>query len=172
MPLKVYRKVSLRFDKEFEEADQLAKLLLKLLESEAMRTQIAKVHQLGSTSQAIQALLNDDLQKLGFHHEKSGLFANMTVSALRPDFYRPVGRTGIIAEVERGKTITNNMDLLDVWKTHICSVASFLFLIVPMDRKSENGISIKAYDHASRRLATFFEPENYINVDALFLFGY
>jgi hypothetical protein len=74
--------------------------------------------------------------------------------ALCPEFYCRVARSGIIAEVERGKTITNNnMDLLDIWKTHLCSEATFLLPIVQMDRKSENGTSIKAYEPASR-LAT------------------
>ena len=31
-------------------------------------------------------------------------------------------------EVERGKTTTNNMDLLDIYKCHICEEANHLFL--------------------------------------------
>jgi hypothetical protein len=41
--------------------------------------------------------------------------------------------TGIILEVERGKTTINNMDLLEFWKCHICAHADFLFLMVPLD---------------------------------------
>ena len=172
MPLTILQKDKLEFEAEFNQTQRIAVNLRDAMESDVLRTKISAVHQLGSTSQAIQALLQEDLEKLGFQHEKKGLFAKLSVSALRPDFYCKVGRTGILAEVERGKTITNNMDLLDIWKTHLCAEATFLFLIVPMDRKSENGTSIKAYEQASRRLATFFERPNYINVDAVFVFGY
>lgn len=40
-------------------------------------------------------------------------------------------KSGIILEVERGKTLMNNMDLLDMWKCHICEHARYLFSIVP-----------------------------------------
>ena len=36
-------------------------------------------------------------------------------------------------EVERGKTTTNNMDLLDIYKCHICEEANHLFLFVPIE---------------------------------------
>jgi hypothetical protein len=154
------------------EAEILASTLQERMEAEAMRKDISAVHLLGGASHAIQALLQSDLESLGFQHERKGLFADMTVSALRPDFYRPLGSSGIIAEVERGKAITNNMDLLDMWKCHLCPQADFLFLIVPIARTSANGTSIKAFEQASRRLATFFEPRNYVNVEAAFVFGY
>lgn len=83
-----------------------------------------------------------------------------------------VGDTGILLEVERGKAITNNMDLLDLWKCHICDNARFLFLIVPVERPSENKRKIRAFHDAGRRLAPFFLRQNYVNVDAVFLFGY
>ena len=75
-------------------------------------------------------------------------------------------------EIERGKTITNNMDLLDMWKCHLCPSADFLFLVVPNERPSENGQVIRAFESAARRLSTFFEPQNYVNVEAVYLFGY
>jgi hypothetical protein len=170
--LAVLRKEVLALESEFAEASVIANQLEQRMATEIIRTAIEQVHKLGGKSQDIQALLRHDLELLGFQNEKAGLFANMEVSALRPDFYRPVGQTGIIAEVERGKTITNNMDLLDLWKCHICSRAHFLFLIVPLARKSENGTTIKAFEQANRRLATFFEPRNQVNVEAVFLFGY
>ena len=45
----------------------------------------------------------------------------------------PLADTGIILEVERGKTTINNMDLLDFWKCHICAHADYLFLMVPTE---------------------------------------
>jgi hypothetical protein len=74
-------------------------------------------------------------------------------------------------EVERGKTIANNMDLLDIWKCHICDVANFLFLIIPNIRQTATGQNI-IFKTVERRMLTFFETENYINVDGVFLIGY
>ena len=82
------------------------------------------------------------------------------MAALRPDFYRPLGKSGIILEVERGKILANNMDLLDLWKCHVCAQADFLYLIVPVERQSEKGRVTKAFDSVLRRLSTFFEPSN------------
>jgi hypothetical protein len=64
------------------------------------------------------------------------------------------------------------MDLLDLWKCHICEHASYLFLIVPQERPSQNGSIMWHFKSAQKRLATFFEPKNHVNVDAVFLFGY
>jgi hypothetical protein len=172
MPLTILRKEILSLEPEFEEASALARRFVSGMESDVVSAAIGRVHKLGGRSQDIQAILQEDLEAIGFVNEKAGLFAETTVSALRPDFFRPVGRSGIIAEVERGKTITNNMDLLDLWKCHICPVADFLFLIVPIARRSADGTTIKAFDQAARRLASFFEPRNYVHVEAVFLFGY
>ena len=172
MGLTILRKKSLTLEAEFAEASELAARLAKRMTTDEVRSAILGVHKLGGRSQDVQEILRADLEQLGFQSEKAGLFASMGVSALRPDFYRKLGSSGIIAEVERGKTITNNMDLLDLWKCHICPSAHFLFLIVPEARRSENGTTIKAFEQAARRLATFFEPPNYVNVEAVFLFGY
>lgn len=101
-----------------------------------------------------------------------GLFSSCGVSALRPDYYCPIDNTGIILEVERGKTIANNMDLLDIWKCHICPHAHFLFLVVPQLRPQSNGKHTHQFRHVVKRLTPFFEEQNYINVDAVFIFGY
>jgi len=85
------------------------------MESDAIYSAIQRVHRLGGKSQEIQAVLEADLEALGFNSERKGLFEDYVVSGLRPDFYRPVDDSGILVEVERGKTITNNMDLLDLW---------------------------------------------------------
>jgi hypothetical protein len=172
LTLAILRKEVLTLGEEFRDAEQLAHTLETRMSSELLRSNIEAVHRLGGTSHEVQALLRSDLEALGFENERKGLFATLPVPALRPDFYRRLGRSGIVAEVERGKTITNNMDLLDLWKCHLCAEADFLFLIVPMSRVSERGGVIKAFDQATRRLATFFEPRSYVNVEAVFVFGY
>ena len=172
MTLTILRKERLSFESEFRQAEEIARTLETRMASELLKSKIEAVHRLGGTSHEVQALLRADLEMLGFENERKGLFVNLRVPALRPDFYRRLGRSGIVAEVERGKTITNNMDLLDLWKCHLCTEADFLFLVVPMSRVSKNGGVIKAFDQATRRLATFFEPRNYVNVEAAFIFGY
>jgi hypothetical protein len=166
-----FKKQLLNFPQEFMEASSIAGQLKEYLRSELVSAEINKCHKINATSHEIQKIIDKEVQRLGFHSEKRGLFGDM-VKALRPDFYRRVGKSGIILEVERGKTITNNMDLLDLWKCHICPYADFLYLIVPIERHSKNGNTIKAFEVARRRLSTFFEPKNYVNVEAVFLFGY
>lgn len=67
---------------------------------------------------------------LGFRNESKGLFVSYANKAVRPDYYLPVSDTGILLEVERGKTTINNMDFLDFWKCHLYEAANYLFLMV------------------------------------------
>lgn len=137
-----------------------------------VQREIARVHKLHASSKEVQTAVLPSALKLGFTPEKTKLFENSTVSALRPDYYRKVQDTGILLEVERGKTTTNNMDLLDFWKCHICIHAEYLFLLVPQERLSKNGHVMKHYEQVQKRLGMFFKQENYVNVEAAFIFGY
>jgi hypothetical protein len=136
---RVLTKQTARRAEEGAEVSSIAEQLRDYMTGESVCSAIRRCHQLHGTSQQIQEVLNDKLLQLGFHNEKRGLFSNYPVASLRPDFYRKVGTSGILLEIERGKTITNNMDLLDLWKCHLCSTADFLFLVVPNERPSENG---------------------------------
>ena len=69
---------------------------------------------------------------LGFVSESKGLFAT-TRQALFVLTTSDRSTTGILLEVERGKTTINNMDLLDFWKCHLCEHANYLFLMVPTE---------------------------------------
>jgi hypothetical protein len=168
----IFHKQIIRLSDEFAVASLLADQLKDHLGSEKVCAEISQHHKLNATSHQIQAILNEEVLSLGFQSEKRGLFRGYKVAALRPDFYRPIGQSGIILEVERGKTLANNMDLLDLWKCHLCAHADFLFLIVPVARPSLNGKTLKVFDGVVRRLSTFFEPQNYVNVEAVFIFGY
>jgi hypothetical protein len=64
----------------------------------------------------------------GFQFEKTGLFNDVEVPGLRPDLFHSA--LGIIGEFERGGTLTNNRDLLDFYKVHVCAEARHLFLFV------------------------------------------
>jgi hypothetical protein len=156
----------------FKIVDEVAEELHRYLDEKEAQQLLLERHILGTSSAAIQEIVLTKAHQLGFEDEKKGLFATYEVSALRPDYFRPVGDTGILLEVERGKTTTNNMDLLDLWKCHICHHASYLFLVVPKFRMGETGPGIQQFSYVRKRLAPFFEPQNYVNVEAVFLFGY
>ena len=134
---------------------------------------IQAVHKFGASSAKVQAVLLTHLQELGFTSERKGLFKDMNVSGIRPDYYKPLSAGGILFEVERGKTIANNMDLLDVWKTHICQEAKHLFLLVPNIRITEKKKEQKIFASVEKRIGTFFlEQIHPIDVDSVHLFGY
>jgi hypothetical protein len=156
----------------FRDVDNSANILRSYLDEEHVQAEIRKRHILGASSVQIQKIVLNKAVELGFQSEKKGLFANYDVPGLRPDYYRPVGDTGILLEVERGKTTTNNMDLLDLWKCHICERASYLFLLVPQKRLSAKGTVLWHFKQVTKRLGTFFLGQNYVNVDAVHLFGY
>lgn len=158
--------------RSYKIVENIAEQLLYYLNTDPVQSQIRERHVLGASSADIQEIIINKARELGFQDEKKGLFSNYQVPGLRPDYYCPVDNTGILLEVERGKTTTNNMDLLDLWKCHICNQASYLFLLVPQARPSANGTVLKHFMQVNKRLSTFFEPKNYVNVDAVFLFGY
>jgi hypothetical protein len=65
------------------------------------------------------------------------------------------------------------MDLLDVWKTHICKEAKHLFLLVPTIRETEKGIDQKIYSTVCNRIGTFFqEGVQPIDVESVHIFEY
>ena len=166
------RKTDQRSPSAFAAAESVAKSLLSYLDESEIQEKIARVHKLGASSAEIQKAISPGVQALGFTSEKKGLFHDSTVPALRPDYYLKIEDSGILLEVERGKTTTNNMDLLDFWKCHICGHAEYLFLLVPQARPSESGSIMRHFKQAQNRLSTFFIPKNYANVEAVFLFGY
>lgn len=159
-------------DPNFSRVDQIAKKLRSHLDSVAVQQEIKRVHQVNAHSGAIQNIILKEMTALGFENEKKKLFANAKVKSLRPDYYCRVGSTGILLEVERGKTIMNNMDLLDLWKCHICDHADYLFLLVPEFRPNKKGKKMKTFEPVKNRLGMFFEPSKYVNVNAVYIFGY
>lgn len=142
----------------------------------ATTAEIAELHVHGAKSKAIQdhfaILLREEL---GFGEEvvltpQSGL-----VTQARPDFFFELtdGR-GIIAEVERGGTITNNHDLKDLWKAHIAPDAHHLFLIVPHNNwKGDGAPRERPFQTVARRLGAFFgDPRREIDVLSVHVFAY
>lgn len=98
---------------EWAEVRRLADALTEHLRAPDVLARIAEANQPGRSSAAVQAVFIEQAIALGFQSESVGLFQSYESSALRPDYYRRVGDTGVLLEVERGKTTINNMDLLD-----------------------------------------------------------
>lgn len=64
------------------------------------------------------------------------------------------------------------MDLLDLWKCHICDRADYLLLVVPVVRQTNNQGRTRIFEHVVKRVGSFFEEKNYINVKSCFIIGY
>lgn len=148
------------------------RLLQHLNESEAQDLLVA-ANAPGQSSALVQASFGLFAAELGFTNEAKGLFAAYENRAIRPDYYLGLDGTGILMEVERGKTTINNMDFLDFWKCHLCEHANYLFLMVPQELRQNPTMSPRReYNTVAKRMASFFTPRNYTNVRGLHVFGY
>jgi hypothetical protein len=167
----------IRSDKQQEDsflaASRIADQLLVHLNDSTVLDRLTSANVPRASSALIQNAFLEFARELGFRDESKGLFSSYETSGLRPDYFLDLGSTGIILEVERGKTTINNMDLLDFWKCHLCSRANYLFLMVPKELR-QNGEMAPRREYATvkKRLSTFFVPRNYTNVWGLWLFGY
>jgi hypothetical protein len=151
----------------------MVKKLTATLNSPEVSKAIGEAHVFNASSHDIQNTLLGPMTSFGFSSEKKGLFESYSVSGIRPDYFLALDGGGILFEVERGKTIANNMDLLDVWKTHICLEARHLFLLIPHIRVNERGSKQKIFNAVENRISAFFAPNlTPIDVDTVTLFGY
>jgi len=158
---------------EFTRVLEIARSLRNHMDSDGIRSKLAAANVLGRSSHEVQACFDDHAEALGFQSERRGLFTGYKVADLRPDYYlRFSAGRGIILEVEREKTLENNMDMLDLWKCHICEEAQYLFLIVPLARPNKKEKPSSVYSKVVYRMEPFFRKPNYVNVYGAVLFGY
>ncbi|MFB9313341.1 hypothetical protein [Nocardioides plantarum] len=159
---------------ELERVDGLAQRLSAHLASSS--PEIALVHVHRAQSRAVQDIVSTLLRvEIGFGEEVVITPQDGFVTRARPDFYfRLAEQRGILAEVERGGTTTNNHDLKDLWKAHIAPDAQHLFLVVPMANWNEAGQAReRPFNRVVARLAAFFgEPRREVDVLSLHVFGY
>ena len=160
---RVFIRPGLVESENLKKALETSRQVSEILNDKKVKDAIAEVHKFGASSHNVQKSILDQMVSLGFVSEKKGLFASYKVSGIRPDYFKPLPGGGILFEVERGKTIANNMDLLDVWKTHLCSEAKHLFLMVPNLRVTEKGSSQKIFNTVENRIETFFFERKYTN---------
>jgi hypothetical protein len=169
MTIKVSRYFKTNINEKIKkEVLKTAKDIESYLDNKAVNDRIKKANTKGTSSQIIQEIIEEIAKPLGFTDEKQGLFKKYSNSGLRPDFYKKLGKTGILMEVERGKTTTNNMDLLDIYKCHICEEASHLFLFVPIEVSHTKNI----YKNVCKKVSNFFIKKNYLNIDSIIVYGY
>jgi hypothetical protein len=170
--LNKYVQEPLKASDEWKQVAALADDLKAHLSTDDALARIHDANQPGQSSAAVQATFGEFVRDLGFESEKIGLFGAAEF-ALRPDYFLALGDTGILLEVERGKTTINNMDLLDFWKCHLCRHAHYLFLLVPLALRQNPTMSPRnEFAAVSRRMQSFFVAGNYTNVRGLCLFGY
>lgn len=134
---------------------------------------LSAIPPIGGTSHAVDAIVAPIARSLGFTSQRRDLFAAYP-TRLRPDWYRPLSDArdaGILLEIERGKALTNNMDLLDLWKCHICHAAHHLLLVVPFQVR-RTSTTEQVYTRVATRLRTFVEPHNRVNVTTIGVIGY
>lgn len=116
---------------------------------------ITKLNAPGKSSKELENFLEPELLGLGYDHEPKEIYPDR---ALIPDYVKMTDNGGIILEVERGKILWNNMDLLDFWKCHIHNRCNYLILIVPMFLiHSDKTPPEKAFEKVSNRLEAFFK---------------
>ena len=153
--------------------DQMAQSLEAHISASEGR--INKVHVFRAQSSALEDVVGDLLDAVSFSRQVILTPQDGFVTQARPDFVHMLapGR-GIIAEVERGGTTTNNHDIKDLWKTHIAPDAHHLFLIVPMANFKEGGaVREKPFPRVVSRLSAFFgDPRREIDVLSAHIFGY
>jgi hypothetical protein len=137
---------------------------------------IAAAHVHGAGSAAIQEIVAALLtRQLGFREEVVLTPQAGFVTQARPDFFFRLGPDrGILAEVERGGTTTNNHDLKDFWKTHLAPDAQHLFLVVPVANWRVGGLPReRPYAVVARRLGAFFgDARREVDVLSAHIFGY
>lgn len=159
---------------ELAEVERLAGLLRAHIE--ATRVQLAAIHIHGAKSRAIQDHFSSLLRiDLGFREEVVLTAQSGFVTRARPDFVYELGPgRGVIAEVERGGTTTNNHDLKDLWKAHIAPDAHHLFLIVPTNNwKADGSPRERPCQTVARRVGAFFgDPRREIDVLSAHVFAY
>jgi hypothetical protein len=145
----------------------LAEELLGAWSTPGVAREITRVHVHRAGSDAVSAVLAPAVRARGFTSERKGLFAGYDVPGLRPDWYLPLGGgDGVIVEVERGGVLTNNRDLLDFYKCHICREANHLFLLAPRAVHGRGSAAVV------KRMRALFAAGVDANVESVAVFGY
>ena len=91
-----YMRASGASNSVYESVLDTALELKAMLEGELVSNAIESAHTFGASSHRIQEAITPSLVSLGFVSEKKGLFADIKVPGIRPDFYKAIPNGGII----------------------------------------------------------------------------
>ena len=158
---------------ELQVVDALAGRLATYLAEHT--AEIDRVHVHGASSSKVQEVVGELLREAGFREEVVHTPQVGFSTRSRVDFaYRLSEGRGVIAEIERGGTTTNNHDLKDFWKVHIAGDAHHLFLVVPVANWKKDGAAReRPFTRVVHRLAAFFgESRREVDVLSAHVFGY
>lgn len=159
---------------EVDHVDALARRLVGHIHDTS--AEIAAIHVHGAKSKTVQDHFARLLRlELGFDEEVVLTPQSGFVTQARPDFFFSLGPgRGVIAEVERGGTTTNNHDLKDLWKAHLSPDSHHLFLIVPWNNwKADGSARERPFQVVARRIGAFFgDPRREIDVLSAHIFAY
>src|SRR4051812_344175 len=87
---------TVRRKKELTEVREIASKLVTHLNRPAAQEKLAAANLPGSSIALVQAAFLPFARRTGFVSESTGLFAGYPTSALRPDYFLRLGRTGIL----------------------------------------------------------------------------
>jgi hypothetical protein len=144
-----------------DEALRICKILTKPEVSGALSNKNIK----GTKNKEIQDLIFEKccMENNGWETEEENLLVN---SNIRVDFFHRQKK--ILGEVERGRTITNNMDILNLHRCHLIDSVDHLFLFILISVSHTRNI----FNTVCKRIEPYFESGNHINVESTFIFGY
>ena len=159
---------------EWAEVKRIAEDLIGYLNQPKILKLLDDANQPSVSSGVVQKIFLEKATELGFKDESIGLFGEYANRKLRPDYFLRLQTTGILMEVERGKTNDNNMDFLDFWKCHICKHADYLYLCVPKVLKQNASVKTvkRPFQKVVLNMEPFFMTENSTNVKGMVIIGY
>ncbi|MDQ2986905.1 MAG: hypothetical protein M3R13_09330 [Armatimonadota bacterium] len=152
-----------------EAAAALVQVIGSLWGTDSYETAVAH----GASSSMCQALIQPTLALLGYESEVPSRIID---AGFKPDFVFESDGCSVMVEVERGKTLDNNMDMLDMWKCHIHPRARHLILLVPIWyvklKSTGQRTQTATFARVCRRMEPFFEVGNETNVRSLHVIGF
>ena len=94
---KIIFKVGIDKRNDFLDAKKVFNKLVAFMSETETQDRLEKTHKLHAKSGEIQDIILAKTKELGFSSEKNGLFNNLSVKQLRPDYYRKLdNKSGII----------------------------------------------------------------------------
>jgi hypothetical protein len=95
----LFSRADLSSTTNLKEVKRLSDLVFEILNKKSVVKAISDAHVFGASSHSIQKAILPEMLELGFTSEKKKLFSDYKVGGLRPDYYKPLAKGGILFEV-------------------------------------------------------------------------